>query len=503
MRRRAVPLVLSCLILLLVLPVCAQAQVAFQAWRVRIHATNCASLTDGKSADICRQTGPPVRMFVCVPTVEGEDCSGAEWQEFKFPVVTTDIIDATITQADVDDTATLAANPAFGDASVWFATTGLLFEGATSDTNEGLLSAANVTADRTWTLPNESGTLCTTGSVCAGYQASDADLSTLAASTAWRLFYSDGTSVLQQLALGTSGTVLKSNGAAAAPSFQTDSTGTGLGADFTSSANELLVNGAAATNGIVVFGSTGNTNNERLALDLETTADTVAVSSTSGVTTVNYGTLVVAAASFSSTASAVDGGALTLGEDTNIGTDLWQLTVGQTNLPAGTTTHTIDANGKIPATALAPVTAIVSGTAPTVTAAGAIAEDTTGSQLLYGATGKVALTEVTKCTTIETPTSADDFLFYRANKAMTVTGIDCLVGAATSAQVTLNECNASGASCTAVEAVMTCTTTNTTEATTIDAPAIDAGNWLRIDVGTVSGTVGQVAVCVTMTETRL
>jgi hypothetical protein len=500
--RRRLARVLPCLVLLLVLPLAARAQ-QFQSWRVRVHATSCAALTDGQAADICRQTGPPVRMFVCVPTVDGEQCSGAEWHEFKFPILTGDITDATITQADIDDTATLAANPAFGSDSVWFATSGLIFEGATSDTNEGILAAANVTGDRTWLLPNESGTLCTTGTVCAGYQASDADLSTLASPTAWRVFYSDGSSVMQQLVLGASGTVLKSNGAAVAPSFQADSTGTGLGTDFTSSTNDLLINGAGATNGILVFGSTGNTNNERLSLDLETTADTAAFASPSGVTTVNFGTLVVTAASFASTASAVDGGALTLGEDTTIGTDTWQLTVGQTNLPAGTTTHTIDSSGKIPATALAPVTAIVSGTAPTVNAAGAIAEDTTGSQLLYGATGKVALTEVTKCTTIETPTSADDFLFFRANKAMTVVGIDCLVGAATSAQLTVNECNANGTSCTAVEAVMTCTTTNTTEASAIDAPAIEAGNWLRIDVGTVTGSVGQVAVCITMTETRL
>lgn len=86
-------------------------------------------------------------------------------------IVTGEIVDATITQADIDDTATLAANPANGDSSVWFATTGLIFEGATSNTNEGLLISADVGSDVTWTLPNETGTICTTGSVCTGYQA--------------------------------------------------------------------------------------------------------------------------------------------------------------------------------------------------------------------------------------------------------------------------------------------------------------------------------------------
>ena len=40
--------------------------------------------------------------------------------------------------------------------------------------------------------------------------------------TAWRLFYSNGTGQVTELALGTSGQVLKSNGASTAPSWQTD-----------------------------------------------------------------------------------------------------------------------------------------------------------------------------------------------------------------------------------------------------------------------------------------
>jgi len=50
-------------------------------------------------------------------------------------------------------------------------------------------------------------------------QAYDADLATLAAPTAWRIFYSNGTSVITQLALGADGTFLRSNGAAVAPTF--------------------------------------------------------------------------------------------------------------------------------------------------------------------------------------------------------------------------------------------------------------------------------------------
>jgi hypothetical protein len=48
----------------------------------------------------------------------------------------------------------------------------LVFEGSTANTNELTLAVADPTADRTLTLPNETGTICTTGSICSGYQAS-------------------------------------------------------------------------------------------------------------------------------------------------------------------------------------------------------------------------------------------------------------------------------------------------------------------------------------------
>jgi hypothetical protein len=97
---------------------------------------------------------------------------------------------------------------------------------------------------------------------------------------------------------------------------------------------------------------------------------------------------------------------------------------------------------------------------------------------------------------IEAPVSGDDLLFFRADTALTVTGIDCLVSSATSVVITVRECNSNGASCTATEAAMTCGTTNTTESGGIDNNSIDAGDWVRILVGTVTGTPGHVNVCV-------
>jgi hypothetical protein len=62
------------------------------------------------------------------------------------------------------------------------------------------------------------GTVATGNHAHSGvYQGLNANLTTLSAPTAWRLFYSDGSSVLTELGLGSAGTFLKSAGASAAP----------------------------------------------------------------------------------------------------------------------------------------------------------------------------------------------------------------------------------------------------------------------------------------------
>lgn len=56
-------------------------------------------------------------------------------------------------------TSTLTTNTPGAANSVWGASNGLIFEGATADAFEGTLTLSDVTADRTWTLPDRSGTV--------------------------------------------------------------------------------------------------------------------------------------------------------------------------------------------------------------------------------------------------------------------------------------------------------------------------------------------------------
>lgn len=64
-----------------------------------------------------------------------------------------------------DYTPTLASNPALAGGQSQYASNGIIFEGATANTNEGLLTVADPTADRTWTLPNNSGTVALTSDI--------------------------------------------------------------------------------------------------------------------------------------------------------------------------------------------------------------------------------------------------------------------------------------------------------------------------------------------------
>lgn len=64
-------------------------------------------------------------------------------------------------------TSALTTNAVDAANAVTGASNGMLFEGATADGSEGTLTTADVTADRTWTLPDQSGSVHTSGAVTA------------------------------------------------------------------------------------------------------------------------------------------------------------------------------------------------------------------------------------------------------------------------------------------------------------------------------------------------
>lgn len=91
------------------------------------------------------------------------------------------------------------------------------------------------------------------------------------------------------IAAGDDGYVVKFNWNAGDGYFslEPDSTGSGsLGTNLSSSTDDILSN-----NGTILLGGTGGTNNETLDFDFETTANTVAITTATGVTDIDFGTL--------------------------------------------------------------------------------------------------------------------------------------------------------------------------------------------------------------------
>jgi hypothetical protein len=106
----------------------------------------------GTSIDISSETNLSASGGV---TLTGDNLTA----DLGTAIDTSEITNSTITQDDIDDSATLGGNPTFPTDSVWFAATGLIFESG-NDTIEGNLVSATLSAsDKTWTLPNASGTI--------------------------------------------------------------------------------------------------------------------------------------------------------------------------------------------------------------------------------------------------------------------------------------------------------------------------------------------------------
>ena len=120
---------------------------------------------------------------------------------------------------------TLYSGVADAANSISIASGNIVFEGSTADGNEITLTAADATADRTLTLPNETGTLLTTAStitptvnsltigstsITLGATASTiAGLTSLTATT----LYAGADGVANAIAIGTSGIVFEGSGA--------------------------------------------------------------------------------------------------------------------------------------------------------------------------------------------------------------------------------------------------------------------------------------------------
>lgn len=98
---------------------------------------------------------------------------------------------------------------------------------------------------------------------------------------------------------------------------------------------------------------------------------------------------------------------------------------------------------------------------------------------------------------LESPADADSFLMFRAPFAITLTDIFCIVDPADSAEsvvIDVQECNSTGDSCVTVDATITCDNDGAEDDGALSNGAIDSGDWVLLDIGTVTGTVTTLTV---------
>lgn len=139
------------------------------------------------------------------------------------------------------------------------------------------------------------------------------------------------------------------------------------------------------------------------------------------------------------------------------------------------------------------------GVSPTVNTSGQVIIDTTGPQLLwyYGAGGPWAIPKtVFDSVTVEDP-ATESVLLFKAPYPLVIEGVDCVSVGGTSSDIDIQECDANGGTCVDIDTTpITCGLTNTADDGTISDPDIDAGDYVRLNIGTVTGSVTQLNVTV-------
>jgi hypothetical protein len=136
----------------------------------------------------------------------------------------------------------------------------------------------------------------------------------------------------------------------------------------------------------------------------------------------------------------------------------------------------------------------------TVNAAGEVTIDTTTDQIRWYGTAQQQLSpKLTFSVVVPSVADTDDMLVMKAPYGMTITALDCIVSAATSATINIQECDSAGANCVDTATSDLACDTDGANTTTLNNAVVDSGDWLKLDVASISGTPGTLTVTVTYT----
>jgi len=305
------------------------------------------------------------------------------------------------------------------------------------------------------------------------------------------IMYYNGTDWVA-LPKGTAGQVLEMNAGATAPEWDTDDGGGGAG-DI-SDVGPACSDGACFTDGKTTTGTT-------MLVWEGTSADTIELNiispSANPVTTDIDITLPSATGTLATLAGTETLTNKTLAAANNVieadtgdsATSFFSAgTIEDARLPSSMADKVITGSLAIP-----------QGTGPTVDAAGEAALDTTASDLLVydGSAVNVHTSKKLFSYVIGSPSASNDPLIFKARYPITISDIHCIVDPADSSEsvlISVDECDATGDNCTTTDANITCDNDGAEDDGTFTNGTIDAGDWVRINVGTVTGTVTNVTV---------
>lgn len=97
------------------------------------------------------------------------------------------------------------------------------------------------------------------------------------------------------------------------------------------------------------------------------------------------------------------------------------------------------------------------------------------------------------------PVNGDNHFFWKPRSAVTVSNIECIVDPADSGEsvvLTVKECDGNGDSCAGLDGAttITCANTTTSDDGTLSDPSIAADAWVSGTIGTITGSVSQLAL---------
>lgn len=143
---------------------------------------------------------------------------------------------------------------------------------------------------------------------------------------------------------------------------------------------------------------------------------------------------------------------------------------------------------------------IPNGTAPTVDAAGEIAEDTTvAGQLIVGASADVLTPIRVVSIPLESPSDAQNILLGKLPYGIVIQSITCGCDPADTGEsvvIDVQERDATGDTPASADATITCDNDGAADDGALSNATFDSGDWWSLDIGTVTGTVSNAFVTI-------